>query len=56
MDALHNLVSHDGKIFGVDWIVFWTASAVGNQFFPVFSMVCDGKKKQVMSVYFGGSA
>ena len=25
MDWLHNLVSHDGKVFGVEWVVFWTA-------------------------------
>jgi lipid-A-disaccharide synthase-like uncharacterized protein len=52
MDWLTNLIWHDGKIFGVDWIVFWTAVGwSGNAVFFsrfVVQWYATEKKKQVI--------
>ncbi len=52
MDWLTNLLWHDGKIFGVDWIVFWTAVGwSGNAVFFsrfVVQWYATEKKKQVI--------
>jgi len=52
MDWLHHLVSHDGKVFGVDWVVFWTVVGwSGNTvFFSRFLVqwYATEKKKQVI--------
>ena len=52
MDWLTNLIWHDGKIFGVDWVVFWTAVGwSGNAVFFsrfVVQWYATEKKKQVI--------
>ena len=52
MDWLTNLLWHNGKIFGVDWVVFWTAIGwVGNAVFFsrfVVQWYATEKKKQVI--------
>ena len=52
MDWLTNLLWHDGKIFGVDWVVFWTAVGwSGNAVFFsrfVVQWYATEKKKQVI--------
>ncbi len=52
MDWLTNLIWHDGKVFGVDWVVFWTAVGwSGNAvFFLRFfaQWYATEKKKQVI--------
>ena len=52
MDWLHQLVAHDGTVFGVDWVVFWTAVGwSGNTvFFSRFLVqwYATEKKKQVV--------
>ena len=52
MDWLHNLIWNNGKIFGVDWVVFWTAIGwSGNAVFFsrfVVQWYATEKKKQVI--------
>jgi len=52
MDWLTNLLWHNGKIFGVDWVVFWTAIGwLGNAVFFsrfVVQWYATEKKKQVI--------
>jgi len=52
MEWLTNMLRHDGKIFGVDWIVFWTAIGwLGNSVFFsrfVVQWYATEKRKQVV--------
>jgi lipid-A-disaccharide synthase-like uncharacterized protein len=57
MDWLHNLIWYDGKIFGVDWVVFWTAvgwsgNAVFFSRFVVQWYATEKKKRVVVPVLF----
>jgi lipid-A-disaccharide synthase-like uncharacterized protein len=57
MDWLTNLPRHDGKIFGVDWVVFWTAvgwsgNAVFFSRFIVQWYATEKKKRVIVPVLF----